>query len=34
MRVKTPANYIEATDALMTIWESYHLCRYKYEPPC
>src|SRR5258707_10247697 len=31
---KTPANYIEVTDSLMTIWESYRLCRHKSKPPC
>jgi len=32
MRVKTLANYLEVTDTLMTISESYRLCRHKSEP--
>jgi hypothetical protein len=34
MRVKTLANYIEVTVTLMTISESYRLCRHKSEPSC
>jgi hypothetical protein len=34
IRVKTLANYIEVTDTLMTILESYRLCRHKFEPSC
>jgi hypothetical protein len=33
MCVKTLANYIEVTDTLMTVSESYRLCRHKIRAP-
>src|SRR5258707_11216878 len=34
MCVKTPANYIEVTNTLMTVSESYRLCGHKSKPLC